>query len=92
MTDPLIAAAGGILIVALAFALAGVIHWRARRRKDPPAKAAQKAQPKEPLLDARDYVLGVALLLIAGGFWQFWTPGAMLAPGLILLVLAVGRR
>ena len=38
--------------------------------------------------------LGVsaALALIAYGFWQAWRPGAALAPGLVLLWLAMPAR
>lgn len=36
--------------------------------------------------------LSWALLLIAVGFWDLWRPGAFLAPGLVLLYVALPTR
>lgn len=39
-----------------------------------------------------DLVLLLALLLLAVGFWQVWTPGAFIVPGLVLLWLVLPSR
>lgn len=39
-----------------------------------------------------DLVLVLALVLLAVGFWQVWTPGAFIVPGLVLLWLVLPSR
>jgi hypothetical protein len=43
-------------------------------------------------IGAREALLLISLALIAFGFWLFWRPGAFLAPGVVLLWLAVASN
>lgn len=40
-------------------------------------------------IEARDAVLGLALLLLAAGFWMIWSPLALIVPGAILALVAI---
>jgi hypothetical protein len=89
MTDLQIGASAFAAVVALLCFTLAAVEWIRHRRLE--TDRPKRDRPRLDV-DARDLVLLLALGLIAGGFWQFWAPGAMLVPGLILLVLAVGRR
>ena len=39
-----------------------------------------------------ELVLCAGLALVAGGFWLVWTPGALLAPGAVLVWLSLPPR
>lgn len=44
------------------------------------------------LIGLDELLLIVALLLIGAGMWQVWKPGALLAPGAVLLWLTLPTR
>ena len=44
------------------------------------------------VLGTDELLLLTALLLVAGGFWQVWRPGAFIVPGLVLLYIALPSR
>ena len=56
----------------------------------PPLRAVLAVLTSRVGLD--DVVLGVALLLIAAGFWSAWKPGAFIVPGVVLLWLVLPSR